>query len=410
MKTTLLLSALLFTGYLAMAQSDNPLRVKGFVDTYHAVRLNEPNDFLASRSRFRGEIEKISGNSYFFVSLNAMHNRMVPELTDFTFREAFMEYTGEGWGFKAGRQIIIWGQADGMKITDVISPMDLSEFLAQDYDDIRMPVNAITISRFADFYELELLCVPLFESYRLPGEGNPWALDLTGGMDNIHIDPAVEPEATLKNMEYGGKLAFYLSGIDLELTALHTWNKMPVYRYRTGDVEEDLHIVPEHHRMGFVGLSFSKSLSAFILRGESAFYFGRKYTQSTEGMGNGLPESNSINYLLGIDWYPGNEWMVSGQFSDEWILDHTNAILNPEHSLISTFALSKKLFRSNLKLASFAYFQLNEGAFFLRNSADYALSDNIHVSTGVDWFHGDSGTFSHYKDNSQVWVKAKYSF
>lgn len=102
--------------------------------------------------------------------------------------------------------------------------------------------------------------------------------------------------------------------------------------------------------------------------------------------------------------------MLSGQFSDEWILDHSDAILNPEHRLISTLAVSKKLLRSNLKLASFAYFELKEGSFFSRTSADYALSDNIHLSTGVDWFHGDSGTFGLYQENSQIWVKAKYSF
>jgi hypothetical protein len=409
MKTLALLSALLLAGSMVRGQATDPLRVKGFVDTYHAVRWKNPNDFLASRSRFRAEIEKISGDSYFFVSMNAMHNRVVPELTSITFREAFMEFTGQGWGFKAGRQIIIWGQADGMKITDVISPMDLSEFLAQDYDDIRMPVNALTLSRFTDFWQLELVCVPLFESYILPGKDNPWALDLTGGMDNVVVEPAVEPEFLLKNMEYGGKLAFYLSGIDLEFSALHTWNKMPVYRYQTGE-EEEIQVVPEHHRMGFVGFGFSKSLSAFILRGESAFYFGRNYSQSFESMDEGLPERNSINYLLGIDCYLPGEWMLSGQFSDEWILDHTNAILNPEHRLISTLAVSKKLLRSNLKLATFAYFELQEGSFFSRTSADYALSDNIHVSTGVDWFHGDSGTFGLYQDNSQVWVKAKYSF
>jgi hypothetical protein len=393
-----------------MAQTNESFKVRGFVDTYHAARWKEPNDFLASRSRFRGEIQKINGNSYFFVSLNAMHNRVVPELTAITFREAFMEYTGKGWGFRAGRQIIIWGQADGMKITDVISPMDLTEFLAQDYDDIRMPVNAVTLNLFRDLWQLELVCVPLFESYILPGEDNPWSLDLTGGMDNVVIDPATEPDLLLKNMEYGGKLAFYLSGIDIELSALHTWNKMPVYRYQLEEEDEVLHLIPEHHRMGFIGLGFSKSLSAFIIRGESAFYFGKNFTPAIEYMETGLRERSSINYLLGIDWYPGGEWSVSGQFSDEWILDYCEHIQHPEHTLISTLGVSKKLLNSNLKLATFAYLELKEGSFFNRTSADYALSDNIHVSLGFDWFQGDGGLFGQYNENSQVWVKAKYSF
>ena len=240
-----------------MAQSDNPFQVRGFLDTYHAVRVGEPNDFMASRSRFRGEFQKINGNSYFFVSLNAMHNRVVPELTGIHLREAYMEYTGQKWGFKAGRQIIIWGQADGMKITDVISPMDLTEFLAQDYDDIRMPVNALSITRFTDVWQLELVCVPLFQSYILPGGDNPWALDFSGGMDSVQVAPAREPGMSLRNMEYGGKLAFYLPGIDLEFSALHTWNKMPVYSYQMEEPGGGLILVPEHHRMGFVGFGFS---------------------------------------------------------------------------------------------------------------------------------------------------------
>jgi hypothetical protein len=393
-----------------MAQSDNPFQVRGFLDTYHAVRVGEPNDFMASRSRFRGEFQKINGNSYFFVSLNAMHNRVVPELTGIHLREAYMEYTGQKWGFKAGRQIIIWGQADGMKITDVISPMDLTEFLAQDYDDIRMPVNALSITRFTDVWQLELVCVPLFQSYILPGGDNPWALDFSGGMDSVQVAPAREPGMSLRNMEYGGKLAFYLPGIDLEFSALHTWNKMPVYSYQMEEPGGGLILVPEHHRMGFVGFGFSKSLSAFIIRGESAFYFNRKFSPAISFMECGLQERNSINYLLGLDWYPGGEWTVSGQFSDEWILKHSDMIQVSEHRLISTLGVSKKLFHSNLKLSCFAYFELQESSLFSRLSADYALSDNIHISSGFDWFHGDSGMFGQYQENSQVWVKAKYSF
>jgi hypothetical protein len=162
--------------------------------------------------------------------------------------------------------------------------------------------------------------------------------------------------------------------------------------------------------MGFVGAGFSKSLSAFILRGESAFYFGKKFSPCVEHCEAGLIESNSVNYLLGIDWYPGGEWTVTAQFSDEWILDYSETIAGSEHTWVSTAGISKKVFHSNLKISSFAYIGLNEGDLFSRNSLDYALSDNIHLSGGLDWFHGESGLFGQYSNNSQVWVKAKYSF
>jgi len=397
--------AIFFSGF---AQDSNKIRFKGFVDTYHAARIEEPNDFLASRSRFRGETEKINGNSYFFVSVNAVHNNVLPELTKIQFREAYMEYTGEKWGFKAGRQIIIWGKADGLKITDVISPMDLTEFLAQDYDDIRMPVNGIVLSKFSNDWNLDLVCIPVFESYILPGADNPWGIDYSE--IGLVEDEASAPEFNLSNMEYGAKLSFYLSGIDFDISALNTWNKAPVYSYYINDSTGLMHVKPEHHRLGFMGFGFSKSLNAFIIRGEGAFYFDKKFTPKAENIEVGLLENNSINYLLGIDWYPGNEWTFTGQFSDEYILDHSNENALDEHTYISTLGLSKKLIHSTLTLSTFGYIGLNKGDFFNRTSTDYSLSDNIHVLAGYDWFHGNSGLFGRYNRNSQIWLKAKYSF
>ena len=408
MKTIVFAISLLLFSFQGFSWANDKINIKGFIDTYHAARIEEPNDFMASRSRFRGELEKINGSSYFFASINTVHNNVLPELSKIQFREAYLEYTSDKWGFKAGRQIIIWGKADGLKITDVISPMDLTEFLAQDYDDIRMPVNGLVFSKFNKNWEFDLVCVPVFESYILPEANNPWGIDYAEL--GLIKDEALIPEFNLANTEYGGKLSFYLSGIDFDISALNTWNKAPVYSYYINDTTDAMHIRPEHHRLGFVGVGFSKSLSAFIIRGESAFYFDKKFTPKPENYETGLLENNSINYLLGVDWYPGNEWTITGQFSDEFILDYSNEIALSEHTYISTLGISKKILHSTLSLSTFGYIGLNEGDFFNRTSADYALSDNIHLMAGYDWFHGDSGVFGRYRKNTQVWVKAKYSF
>lgn len=399
---------LLFLCSEALPQTNSRLRFRGYIDTYHAVRVSKPNDFLASRSRFRGELEKLYGSSYFFVSVNAVHNSILPDQTSIQLREAFIEYTGKNWSIKAGRQIIIWGKADGLRITDVISPMDLTEFLAQDYDDIRMPVNGIVLSRFGQNWDLDLVCVPYIETYVLPGPGNPWAMN-NQSAEGVVLDPEERPEFSLSDMEYGGKLSFYLSGVDFEVSALNTWNKAPVYSYYY-DSTSRLHIRPEYHRMEFLGFGFSKSVYTLIIRGESAFYFNKKFSSDLESDHLDPIERNSINYLVGIDWYPGNEWTITGQFSDEYILDYSNKIANSKHSYISTLGITKKLFRSTLSLSTFCYVGLNEGDLFNRTSIDYALSDNIHITCGADWFEGNNGLFGQYKDNSEIWIKAKYNF
>lgn len=132
-----------------MAQEENDgglhVDVKGFIDTYHALRTESPNDWMASRSRVRGELTVEKGNAGMFVSANAVYNSLLKDQSGFFLREAYLYYGKSGLDIRAGRQIITWGVADAMRLTDVISPMDFTEFLTQDYDDIRIPVNGIRV-------------------------------------------------------------------------------------------------------------------------------------------------------------------------------------------------------------------------------------------------------------------------
>ena len=42
--------------------------------------------------------------------------------------------------------------------------------------------------------------------------------------------------------------------------------------------------------------------------------------------------------------------------------------------------------------------------------SSYALNDHIRLSVGYDWFGGNEGIFGRYKNNSEIWAKAKYNF
>ncbi|MFC2465847.1 MAG: hypothetical protein ACFNYM_08985, partial [Bacteroidota bacterium] len=77
---------------------------------------------------------------------------------------------------------------------------------------------------------------------------------------------------------------------------------------------------------------------------------------------------------------------------------------------LATLNVSKKLFNSTLQLSDFTYFDIDNKGWFSRFAADYALSDQIHLLAGFDWFGGDKGIFGTYRNNSEVWIKAKYSF
>lgn len=359
--------------------------VKGFVDTYHAMRTEKPNDWMSSRSRVRGEVSIDKGHAGAFVSANLVYNAILKDRTGFQLRETYAYYTNSHWDIRAGRQIITWGVADALRLTDIISPMDYTEFLAQDYDDIRIPVGALRLRYSREKWSLEAVAVPISSFFELPTEEeNPWSIgELTIGK---------EPKHKLYNMEYGGRLSFFLSGIDFSFSALHTWNKTPVFHNAIG----------EYHRMTMLGADMSVPINKFVVRGEFAEYLNE--AQQTIGAEK-IARASSTNALIGLDWYAGNDWSLSAQYAHKYVAygEHNN-------SGLATSRISKDLFNNTLNLQSFAYLDVENGGVYNRLSADYALNDQLHTLIGYDFFHADKGTFSVYDKNSEVWIKLKYSF
>jgi hypothetical protein len=407
MKFLLILIIILLYPLVLHAQNENiKLKFSGFADTYHAVRSKSPNDFMSSRSRLRTELSASTGKSYLFASLNSIHNNIVEDQTKIELREAFFQYTDNNLDFKVGKQIIIWGVADGLRITDIVSPMDYSEFLARDYDDIRIPVNAFRLKYIKPEYNLELVYIPVSEFFVLPvDDKNPWSITHSFQMPyEVNMDNT--SEKTLKNSEFGGRFSFYLSGIDFSVSLLHSWNKMPVFRYTYSSDKDTLILDARYHRLDMMGLDFSLPAGKFVVRGEVAEYFN----ELQEMNNNNETVKNSTNFLLGLDWYPGNDWTVMVQYYHKLIADYDDLMSIDRNTAYATASVSKKLLRSTLNLSTYSYLDLTNNGGFNRTYADYSLSDQIHVLAGFDWFYGDKGSFSYYKDNSEFWVKAKFSF
>lgn len=394
----------------ASAQDEDALdvRVKGFVDTYQAVQTDNPNKWMSSRTRARGEISIEKNNIGAFVSANAIYNSIVKDQTGFSLREAYIYFNSGNWDIKAGRQIITWGVADAMRLTDIISPMDFTEFLAQDYDDIRVPVTGFRVKYVKPYWAAEVIAIPVTSFFELPtGTSNPWAISFPGVSQPYNIDLNDSPAKNLRNSEYGGKFSVFLPGVDFSVSALHTWNKMPVFVHTLNE-DGELLFTGVHRRMTMLGADASVPIGKFVIRGEFAEYLDEAQTPSASCMEP--PRKNSTNALLGIDFYPGNDWTLAVQYSHKYISDYSSDISGYRNSGMATVKIGKDLFRSTLNVSTFAYIDVTNGGIYNRLSTEYAITDQIHAFLGYDLFHADKGQFAMYDKNSEVWLKLKYSF
>ena len=364
------------------ASDDNALQVqvKGFIDTYHAVRTEGRADWMASRTRARGELKLEKGAASLFLSLNATYNGILKERTGLELREAYLSYAKGNFDLRVGRQIVVWGVADGLRA--------------------KYTRGSVT---------LEAVCNPVADFFVLPtDERNPWAIRLPSATLPYTTDlESGKPEKKIKNMEFGGRASVNLSGIDFSVSALRTWNKLPALCPALSGDGRTLHINGQYRRMTMLGADCSLPVGQFVLRAEVAEYIGEA---QGSGLGQNAMRRNTLNALAGVDWYPGNDWNISVQYCHKYTSGNLAALSVYRNAGLATARLSKELLHNTLKLSTFAYIDVASGGIFNRLSASYSLNDDIELTAGYDYFHANKGKFAMYGKNSEAWVKMKYSF
>lgn len=54
-------------------------------------------------------------------------------------REFYVEFPSDNFYFTLGKQQVVWGKADGLKVLDIVNPQSYREFILEDFDDSRIP-------------------------------------------------------------------------------------------------------------------------------------------------------------------------------------------------------------------------------------------------------------------------------
>jgi len=382
----------------------NEIRIDGLLESYHAWKTTDSGEMIGERNRLRLNFRKRENNIFMLASLRAFQNQWIDDSKPAVeLYEAYVEYFSRDWDLRIGRQIFNWGKADGIRITDVLSPCDYTEFLTRDFDEIRMPVESVKFHYLFPLGDLELIWIPYFTpaqmpEYRTLQPQNPWYISHPFSQ----VDAKNYPDKKLGNSEWALQYSMFLQGIDISLSGAYIFDDTPVYE------KNESEITPIYSREFVTGAALSSSVSEFVLRLEAVFIQGKEF-QIT--VGNLIRERNSAKALLGLDWYPGNLWTISAQVANaQYIFHHKAIFVDNENNYMATLNINKKMLREKLEIENMLFFGFQEEDIFERLNLYYAITDNFRLGCGVDYFGGDVGTFGRYDDNDSYWIKATYNF
>jgi len=407
----LLLTVLITVSKDTTAQTT--LDLNGYIRTYQGVLLNDNYDFVINQNTLDLKLSYNKSNASLFANPYFYQNS--DNENQFDVRELYMDFTTNNIDLRIGKQQIIWGQADGVFITDIVSPKNLSEFLLRDFDEIRIGVTAIKANIYtANDYDIELVYIPTFTATISPDDNSIWKPNM-----ELPIKPTFDYSNksvvnNLGNGEYFAKYHKSTSNIELELIAAYTWDDDPSLHVSKELNPETMqisaiNISPQHHRLTISGGSFSTEINDMIVRGEAAYYNGKQFQTSSPIATESLVEKNYYNYVIGIDKNIG-DYRVSGQFIQKVIIDYTKDIMNDEVDDMVTLMINKSILREQARIELFGYFGLNNDDSFIRVRGFYFPYDGVTLECGYNIFNGEKGQFGQYDKNDMAYIKLKYNF
>jgi len=421
--------------------------VRGFKEWAYQLESNAYDDNF--RETGEGRLEP---TGRYTKSYNKNHPDWGEEVT---LREAFVDINLQDYGnLRLGKQQITWGESDGMRLADIINPLNVSRhFNMEAWEDMRIPIGAayanLTHPALVDL-GLDVIFTQDYERdvRGEPGSNTPWGFPIPNAARASFGAPADlmpyfvydEPADWSGNSEYGARLRYKspLAGIEFSAFYFHTFNDIPVVVWRGGFLPAPAPVpfIPlpvfylqyeKYDNFGFTFNAFVPSIKT-VLRGEFVFLKDIKFNQMdpTTPMGFSVAETDQYKGMVGFDRQvyipflnPYKSFFVSGQYFYLYTDDHENlldatymdqGIEEVEQVLslkINTAYLMEKLAPDILVLVS-----PDDGWWQVQSSLTYTTS-SFHWShtLGGNFMGGDEfQQFGLMRRNNEVYYKIKYSF
>jgi len=413
-KIILVLFAIAMSWQISFAQTPE---ITGYVRNYSGMLIgNGSNDFVIFQNTLNLNIEKRFSNSAF--KFNPMVYHYYSDSLDFRLREAYLDLYFDNFDLRVGKQQIIWGKADGVFITDIISPKNLEEFLLPEFDEIRRGVEGAKLDYYIGDNTFELVWLPIFTPTKYPDKSSIWNPGMSFSLPPQFDYSRENITPSLKNSEVFGKFSALTGLIDFEIMGGYMWDDdLTMFKsvaFNPATMSKTLTITPEHKRLTVSGGSFSTTLGPIVLRGEGAYYWGKYFNTSDPSKNDGLIQKDYIHYMVGVD-YTLFDVKLSAQFIQRAIIDYDNTIapspyFKDDYNNMMTFLAHYSMLNETLTLEFFSYYDFEYQDALMRPRMLYDFSDSINMQFGANIFTGTEGAFGQFNKNDMLYGKIIYSF
>ena len=321
-------------------------------------------------------------------------------------REIYVDGSISNLSFRLGKQQVVWGEAVGLKITDIINPQDFREFILDDFIDSRIPLWMLKLEYSLGEYDIETLFIPDFEPDRPAETGSEWTMPSPFSYPR---KPVSRPDDGFESMEIGFRLSRFLRGWDISSSYFYTWDDSPALHIKEENSEKK--VFPEHHRHHTIGFTFNNAFGKWVPQGEFAFNIDKFFRIKETEVAEGVTRKNNLFYMTGADYTVNDNLLVNGQFIQQIIFNYKEGMIDDEIENTFSIFFQSNFMNETLKPDLLILYSANDGAFLIRPKTAYDLTDEIKLTLGADIIAGEAkGFIGQFNNNDRIYFETKYSF
>jgi hypothetical protein len=345
--------------------------------------------------------------------------------------EAYLEWNiMQNFDAKLGRQVVVWGRSDSIRITDILNPLDFRRPGTLDIENLRLPTTMLKLDYQIDNWRISPIAIveqrfskyPAFGSIYFPDERLPIQYS---DYEESGLGLPYVSDQSYKDITFALSAEADFEGWDLSLYAARVRQDQGFIDKNQQNALEvsiasgkDYNVKIQHNKTNMFGTAVSYVTGSWLLKTELAYFSDLVYSSISDRT------LSRTDGLLGLEYTGFANTTLSYDFSLRHFNQYDDRLYVPFENFLErdsyqqAFRINSNFVNDTLHLnylASVFGKKLNEGG-FQRAWIDYEVADAINATVGiVDYFGGSNDLgkttlFDRVDKFNIVYMDMSYSF
>jgi hypothetical protein len=329
-------------------------------------------------------------------------------------RDAYVEFELDNGIARFGKQQIVWGRLDGLKVLDVLNPQSFREFILEDAGHARIGLWSAYVDSTIDDWRVEFALIPDATGHQIPDE-EAW-FQLTAPRFRYGAKPGqsapqmttVREQDWFKETAAGLQVSRFFGSVGVSAMAYSGMEHQPLGRIAIVDSAPVLERYYE--RRNLLGLSADMAIGSVALRAEGAWQPGRTFnTRSATGLDT--DDLDQATLALGADIFAPLDLFINLQVLFDNIKNAPDTLVRPDQDRIATAVVRRSFNYETINVELRMNSSLNTGDRLMSAAATYDYRTDTELELKFESFRGNErGLFGQFEGRDRLLFSLRQFF